>query len=260
MRPDQALNRLSTFIAGTFAVDQIQYDDHVMIVSLNFARQLFEYDDNQATALELALVRAESFDKVKRQIIETLGDDYIVLDRYEQQADFFRISKIEKMLTLLLLGFILLIATFNIIGSLSMLMIDKQEDSRTLLNLGATPALIRRIFLLEGWLISLLGAAAGLVLGLVVCLIQQEFGILKLGNGTDYVLSAYPVEVQGMDILGSLFLDKSIQIAYVPAHKNIRNRNIPSENTGYPGTQDNGGNGCKTHGKQIAVHTDTICL
>ncbi|MBP5290250.1 MAG: ABC transporter permease [Paludibacteraceae bacterium] len=201
MRPDQALNRLSTFIAGTFAVDQIQYDDHVMIVSLNFARQLFEYDDNQATALELALVRAESFDKVKRQIIETLGDDYIVLDRYEQQADFFRISKIEKMLTLLLLGFILLIATFNIIGSLSMLMIDKQEDSRTLLNLGATPALIRRIFLLEGWLISLLGAAAGLVLGLVVCLIQQEFGILKLGNGTDYVLSAYPVEVQGMDIL-----------------------------------------------------------
>ena len=224
MRPDQSLNKASTFIAGTFAVDQLQYDDRVMLVSLDFARQLFDYSENEATAVELALNDGANLKKVKQQIRDILGPDYLVLDRYEQQADFFRISKIEKVLTLLLLAFILLIATFNIIGSLSMLMIDKQADSQTLGNLGATPQMLRRIFLYEGWLISALGAAVGLVLGLIICLLQEHFGLLKLGNGTDYVLSAYPVEVQFPDILivAAIVLAIGYLSAYIPTRQIVK--------------------------------------
>ena len=224
MRPDQSLNKASTFIAGTFAVDQVQYDDRVMLVSLDFARTLFDYSENEATAVELALQEGTNLGKIKKQIRNSLGPNYLVLDRYEQQADFFRISKIEKVLTLLLLAFILLIATFNIIGSLSMLMIDKQDDSRTLGNLGATPEMLRRIFLYEGWLISALGAAAGLVIGLIICLIQEHFGLLKLGNGTDYVLSAYPVEVQAPDVLivALIVLAIGYLSAYIPTRQILK--------------------------------------
>ena len=195
-----------------------------MLVSLDFARNLFDYSENEATAVELALTEGANTQKVKKQIRETLGPGFTVLDRYEQQADFFRISKIEKVLTLLLLAFILLIATFNIIGSLSMLMIDKQEDSRTLSNLGATPQMIRRIFLYEGWLISALGAAVGLVLGLVICLLQEHFGLLKLGNGSDYVLSAYPVEVQAPDVLivALIVLAIGYLSAYIPTRQIVK--------------------------------------
>ena len=224
MRPDQSLNKASTFIAGTFAVDQVQYDDRLMIVSLQFARSLFDYSEDEATAVEIALTDKANLKKTKKQIREVLGPDYVVLDRYEQQADFFRISKIEKVLTLLLLAFILLIATFNIIGSLSMLMIDKQADSQTLGNLGATPEMLRRIFLYEGWLISALGAAIGLVLGLLICLLQEHFGLLKLGNGTDYVLSAYPVEVQAPDLLlvAAIVLAIGYLSAYIPTRQIVK--------------------------------------
>ena len=125
----------------------------------------------------------------------------MVADRYEQQSDFFRILKIEKLLTALLLAFILLIACFNVIGSLSMLIIDKQDDICILRHLGATPQIIRRIFLCEGWFIIVLGAVFGLVIGLTICLLQQHLGLLKLGSGTDYVISAYPVLVQAFDVL-----------------------------------------------------------
>ena len=138
---------------------------------------------------------------MKTQLRECLGDGYIVADRYEQQADFFRILKIEKLLTALLLAFILLIACFNVIGSLSMLIIDKQEDIRILQHLGATNQTIRRTFLYEGWLITTLGALFGLLIGLAVCLLQQNYGLLKLGSGADYVISAYPVLVQAGDVL-----------------------------------------------------------
>jgi len=130
-----------------------------------------------------------------------LGPGYKVLDRYEQQADFFRILRIEKLLTILLLVFILLVASFNLIGSLSMLIIDKKEDIRILSHMGADEPTIRRVFRLEGWLISSLGTLAGLVIGVAICLGQQHFGWLTLGNGSEYVISAYPVQVQATDIV-----------------------------------------------------------
>ena len=203
LRPDDAFLHETAFMAGTFAVNQTTYDDQLLLVSLPLARRLFQYDTLTVTSLELQLASDSrlSARRMKTQLRECLGDGYIVADRYEQQADFFHILKIEKLLTALLLAFILLIACFNVIGSLSMLIIDKQEDIRILQHLGATNQTIRRTFLYEGWLITTLGALFGLLIGLAVCLLQQHYGLLKLGSGVDYVISAYPVLVQAGDVL-----------------------------------------------------------
>ena len=203
LRPDEAFLHEKAFMAGTFAVNQTSYDDQLLLVSLPLARRLFQYDTLTVTALELQLDPKGHFSarQMKSQLRECLGEGYVVADRYEQQSDFFRILKIEKLLTALLLAFILLIACFNVIGSLSMLIIDKQDDICILRHLGATPQIIRRIFLCEGWFIIVLGAVFGLVIGLTICLLQQHLGLLKLGSGTDYVISAYPVLVQAFDVL-----------------------------------------------------------
>ena len=218
LRPDESFNHETCFIAGTFAVQQTQYDDALMIVSIELARRLLDFGDDEVSALLVQTKDGVSVRQAKRELQHVLGSRYRILDRYEQQADFFRILRIEKLLTGLLLAFILLIATFNIIGALSMLIIDKQRDIKILSDLGADGKMIRRIFLYEGWLISALGAAAGLVIGLVICLIQEHFGILKLGSGTEYVVSAYPVAVQGADILiiAAVVLALGAVAAYIP--------------------------------------------
>ncbi len=201
MRPDLSLLHEHAFIAGTFAVNQIDYDDQLMLVSLPLAQRLFEYDEHTASALRIQPREGVKISNLQSQIAKALGPGYRVLDRYEQQADFFRILKIEKLLTVLLLVFILLIALFNSIGSLSMLIIDKREDIRILSDLGADEPTIRRIFLLEGWLISTLGTIGGLIIGVLLCLGQQHFEWLKLGSGAEYIISAYPVQVQAVDII-----------------------------------------------------------
>ncbi|MBR7154830.1 MAG: ABC transporter permease [Paludibacteraceae bacterium] len=211
LRPDLSLRHEHAFIAGTFAVNQLEYDDQLMLVSLPLAQRLFDYDEYTASALRitprivdgrLSIVDSRrSIADFKLKIANLLGPGYKVLDRYEQQEDFFRILRIEKLLTILLLVFILLIASFNIIGSLSMLIIDKREDIRILSDLGADEPTIRRVFLLEGWLISSLGTMSGLIIGVLLCLGQQHFEWLKLGSGSEYVISAYPVLVQPTDIL-----------------------------------------------------------
>ena len=201
LRPDLSLRHEHAFIAGTFAVNQLEYDDQLMLVSLPLAQRLFDYDEHTASALRITPKDKSQITNIKSQISKILGPGYKILDRYEQQADFFRILHIEKLLTVLLLVFILLIASFNIIGSLSMLIIDKREDIRILSHLGADEPTIRRVFLLEGWFISTLGTLSGLVLGVLLCLGQQHFGWLKLGTGSEYVISAYPVKVQPTDVL-----------------------------------------------------------
>lgn len=223
LRPDLSLRHEHAFIAGTFAVNQIEYDDQVMVVGIDLARRLFEYDSCSVTALRIQPKNEKKSEiiNLKSQISKTLGPSFHVLDRYEQQADFFRILRIEKWLTVLLLFFILLIASFNIIGSLSMLIIDKTEDIRILSHLGADEPTIRRIFLCEGWLISSLGALIGLLVGVLLCLGQQHFGWLTLGDGTDYVISAYPVEVQAGDIVlvAAIVLLLGLVAAWYPSRK-----------------------------------------
>lgn len=221
LRPDKSLQHEHAFIAGTFAVNQIEYDDQLILVSLPLAQRLFEYDEYTATALRIAPKKGQKIDKVQNEIAKVLGPGYKVLNRYEQQADFFRILRIEKWLTILLLVFILLIASFNIIGSLSMLIIDKREDIRILSDLGADEPTIRRIFLLEGWFISALGTLLGIIIGVLICLGQQHFGWLKLGTGSEYIISVYPVQVQIADILlvATVVLALGFVAAWYPSRK-----------------------------------------
>lgn len=184
-----------------FIVKQLKYDGSYILTSLDFARRLFHYT-TEASAIELKLKPEANVDKVKNDIKRILGDSFVVKDRYEQQADVFRIMKIEKFISYLFLTFILMIACFNVIGSLSMLIIDKKKDVETLRNLGANDKLIARIFLFEGRMISTIGAVIGIILGLVLCYIQQKYGIISLGgsHGT-FVVDAYPVSVRQLDIL-----------------------------------------------------------
>ena len=221
LRPDLSLQHEHAFIAGTFAVNQMEYDDKLMLVSLPLAQRLFDYDSCTATALRIQPKEGVKISNLKSQISNILGPGYRVLDRYEQQSDFFRILRIEKLLTIVLLVFILLIASFNIIGSLSMLIIDKRDDIRILSHMGADEPAIRRIFLLEGWLISSLGTLSGLFVGVLLCLGQQHFGWLKLGTGAEYVISAYPVQVQAPDILmvAVIVLTLGFVAAWYPSRK-----------------------------------------
>ena len=221
LRPDQAFNDELCYIAGTFAVQQAKYDNEVMLVDIHLARRLLEFHPNEASALLVQITPNTSTRQAKREIQSLLGNDFAILDRYEQQADFYRILRVEKLMTTLLLVFILLIASFNIIGSLSMLIIDKQKDINTLSNLGASPSMLQRIFLFEGWLISLSGAVIGLIIGIGICLIQQHFGILQLGNGAEYIVSAYPVVVQASDliIVSCTVLALGFLAAWIPARR-----------------------------------------
>ena len=221
LRPDQSLRHEHAFIAGTFAINQLEYDDQLLFVSLPLAQRLFGYDSYTATALRIQVKDEKLTANSQKLIAKTLGPGYKVLDRYEQQADFFRILHIEKLLTVLLLVFILLIASFNIIGSLSMLIIDKREDIRILSHMGADAPMIRRIFLLEGWFISILGAVLGLIAGVALCLGQQHFEWLKLGSGNEYIISAYPVVVQPTDVLlvGFIVLILGFVAALYPTRK-----------------------------------------
>ena len=199
LHPENSFNQIGTFVSGIFSVKQLQYDDHYVLVSIELARDLFEYQPNKVSSIELKLKDNIKTLDAQKKIKNILGGNFEVKDRYEQQEDFFKILKIEKWITYLILCFILLIASFNIISSLSMLIIDKKQDIQTLRNLGAEQQLIRRIFLFEGWLISAVGAVLGIIMGLLLCLLQQHFGILKLGTG--YVVDVYPVLVNFWDVL-----------------------------------------------------------
>ena len=200
LRPQDSFTQVTCFIAGLFAVNQSKYDDNMMLVSLPLARDLFLYSETEVTALEIKLA-ADAPKSAQKSIQQLLGAEYKVLNRYEQQADFYKILKIEKFLTGLLLAFIMLIAAFNLIGSLSMLILEKKDDILTFHTLGATERDIRLTFLYEGWMISSLGAVAGIVAGTLVCYSQQVWGWLKLGHDNNYIIESYPVSIQPLDIL-----------------------------------------------------------
>lgn len=199
--PANAFTTAYTYPAGVFTLNQAKYDDQIILVSLDLARELFRYN-NEVTSLDIKLKENVSANDAEAKIQKQLGDNFIVKNRFEQQADSFRMVNIEKWVTFLILSFILIIAVFNVVSSLSMLILDKSADIDILRNMGAENNLITRIFKIEGWLISMSGAIAGIVIGLVLCLIQQHFGILKLGQTPGaFIVDSYPVEVIFTDIL-----------------------------------------------------------
>lgn len=184
-----------------FMVKQGKYDRDHVIVPITMARTLFE-QQGMLSSLQIRLKNGSDFNAVKEKMQNIVGDRYRVLDRYEQQADTFRIMKVEKFIAYIFLTFILIVASFNIIGSISMLIIDKKDDVVTLRNLGATDRQISRIFLFEGRLISFFGALAGILIGLLLCWLQQQFGIVALGQSSGtFVVDAYPVSVHPEDVL-----------------------------------------------------------
>lgn len=184
-----------------FNVQQAKYDKNYIITSLSFARNLFG-QQGMVSALELRLRPGSDFDAVKKEIKEIAGSRFTVKDRYEQQDDTFRIMKIEKFIAYIFLTFILTIACFNIIGSLSMLIIDKKTDVATLRNLGASDSQIVRIFLFEGRMISAIGAVIGTAAGLFLCWLQQTYGLVKLGSTSgSFIVDAYPVSVHPLDVV-----------------------------------------------------------
>ena len=184
-----------------FAVNQAKYDRDRIITSIYFARQLFD-QDGMLSSLQLRLKPGTDLGTAKKEIKAVAGDRFRVLDRFEQQADTFRIMQIEKILAYVFLTFILIVACFNIISSLSMLIIDKKDDVQTLRNLGANDRQIVKIFLYEGRIISAIGAAVGIGLGLLLCGLQQAFGIVKMGESSGtFIVNAYPVSVHYWDVL-----------------------------------------------------------
>lgn len=184
-----------------FSVMQAKYDKSYVLTSVGFARRIFD-QQGMLTSLELRLKPGSDFEAVKKTMQRIAGDKYTVKDRYEQQDDAFRIMKIEKFIAYIFLTFILVVACFNIIGSLSMLIIDKREDVVTLRNLGASDKQITQIFLFEGRMISALGAVVGLVIGLLLCWIQQTFGVIALGSSAgSFIVDAYPVSVHLWDVV-----------------------------------------------------------
>lgn len=190
---------------AVFQVKQSKYDRNYIVTSLDFARRIFNRQ-GEITSLELRLKAGADIDDTKAKIQKMAGRQFTVKDRYEQQADTFKIMRIEKLFAYIFFTFILMVACFNIIGSLSMLMIDKKADVETLRNLGATEKQIRQVFLFEGRMISAGGAVIGIGLGLLLCWLQQTYGLVRLGSeARSFIIEAYPISVHPWDIVAIFF-------------------------------------------------------
>lgn len=199
-----AFNNEVIFPSGFFSVQQ-DFDIKYVILPLRFVKKLLEYD-KLITGVEIGTVKGADVDKIQSQISPLVGDKFQVKNRYQQQELLYKIMKSEKWAIFLILTFILIIATFNVIGSLSMLILDKKRDIAVLQCLGASQTKVKRIFLAEGLLVSFIGAAGGLILGGITCFLQQKFGLVKLGSANStFVVSAYPVHMQVQDFIFVFF-------------------------------------------------------
>ena len=199
--PATSFNQANIYSPGViFRVEQEKYDDNYVIISLELAQQLTDRE-NEASALEIKPKDGASLRKVIRDLKNILGPDFEVQDRIRQQQDIFKVFKLEKFISYLFLTFILLIACFNIIGSLIMLIVEKQQDAGLLESMGASRRTIERIFITNGVLISLIGAVSGLILGIIAVLLQQKYGFISLGSQGSFIVDAYPVSIQVKDII-----------------------------------------------------------
>lgn len=196
----RALNRAYISVGGVFSIEQ-DFDLRYMVVPLDFAHDLFEYRNGEVTSLEIKTDPGADGSRIQAAVASVLGETYRVENRYQQNDVFYKTMQTEKWAIFLILVFILVVASFNVIGTLTMLMLEKKKDIVTLRNLGADSRLLRRIFLLEGWLISATGAVLGTALGLLICWLQQRFGIIRLQGSGSFIIDVYPVLVKLSDVL-----------------------------------------------------------
>ncbi len=204
--PAAAFSQGNAQAGGVFNLNQPQFDEQMAIVPIELARVLFRYQ-NEVSSLDIKLKEGVSAQKVSKTIAQIIGSDYLVEDRFEQQKESYRMLQIEKWVTFFILSFILIIAAFNVVGPLSILIIEKRNDIKILKSMGAADETVARIFLFEGWLISFSGIIIGIILGVAISFLQQHFGILKLGGTPGaYLVDAYPVIVKTTDVLLTFFI------------------------------------------------------
>ena len=227
--PMGAFRQDSLFMSGIFQLQQNSYDADLIYVPLDVAQELFDYE-TEATQIEVKLAAGANESQVMRSITQALGNSYQVKNRLMQQREAYRLVNIEKWMAFLLLAFILVIATFNVISTLSLLIIEKDESIATLRALGANDRQISRIFVLQGWLITLVGAVTGVVIGLVLCLCQQQFGWLRLsGDPANMIINAYPVEVEWTDVIVTLALVAAVGLLTSMVTALIMRRRLKNE-------------------------------
>lgn len=219
--PEDAFNTMSAYPVGVFSIQQ-EFDSKYVFVNLDFARELLG-EENRVSAYEVKLSEGTDIDAAKERIAAAIGKDYEVKTRYEQRADTYRVMMIERWVTTAILGFIILIISFNIIGSLSMLVIEKTRDISILKAMGADAKMIKQIYLLNGMLSSMIGAFTGLALGYLIVVLQLKFHFLKLSGGGDssFVISYYPVKLKLIDPIVTLAIIVSISLlaSYFPAKR-----------------------------------------
>jgi len=205
---DQSFNSGSLVPSAVFSVQQ-EVASKYIIVPIDFARDLLE-NSTEVTGIEIRIGQDVDLDYAQNQIKQIVGDDFLVRNRFQQQELLYKIMKSEKWAIFFILTFILIIAAFNVVGSLSMLILDKRKDIAIIYGMGATEKRIKRIFLTEGILITLIGSLAGLILGYIICQIQINFGLIKLGSEANaFIVPYYPVKIKMLDFLavfGIVFL------------------------------------------------------
>ncbi|MBR3709919.1 MAG: ABC transporter permease [Bacteroidales bacterium] len=199
MSMENSFNSGVLTVQSVFSTDQ-DVDENMVMVPLEWLSELLEYED-KASNVELFLTSTADVKKVKKEVKAVLGEEFAVKDQQEQQETLYRVMRSEKWAVYVILTFILILATFNVVGSLSMLMIDKRKDTEILKAMGADNRLIKKIFMNEGMLIAVAGGIIGLLLGIIVVLLQQEFGFVKFGTGGNYVVDAYPVQLKLKEVL-----------------------------------------------------------
>ena len=228
--PMGAFRQDSLFVSGIFQLQQNSYDADLIYVPLEMARELFDYE-TEATQVEVKLAPGANEQGAMSAISQALGNSYQVKNRLMQQREAYRLVNIEKWMAFLLLAFILVIATFNVISTLSLLIIEKDDSIATLRAMGANDRQISRIFVLQGWLITLVGAMTGVVIGLLLCLGQQRFGWLRLsGDPANMIINAYPVEVQWTDVLITFALVAAVGLLTSMVTALIMRRRLTTKN------------------------------
>ncbi len=218
LNPEKAFNRKGIFCGGIFSIQQ-DFDSRYLLLPISFARELVQ-EEKKVTGLEINVKADDNVEKTGKQVAEILGEDFKVLDRYQQQPLLYKVMRSEKLAVYLVLSFILLIAAFNLIGALLMLAIEKKKDMAILMSMGATPKLIQNIIMLEGLILSFTGAVAGIILATIVCWLQMKYGFVKIAEGSTFVIQAYPIAFKIWDFVLVLVtvIVLGFVASYYPAH------------------------------------------
>ena len=226
INPENAFNKKQVYPSGTFSIQE-EYDREYVFVSLDLFQEMFQYTNGEVSQLEIGFEKGADVEKLESKITALLGNDFVVKNRFQQDANLYKVMKTEKLVVFLILTLILIVASFNIVGSLSMLVIEKSKDISILKSMGADKSLIRNIFLYEGFLLSFMGGFIGMILAFTFCFIQQKFSIIPL-YGDSLLIDAYPVKMQASDFLLTLTVIILITIAasYIPAQKAANHQEI----------------------------------